>query len=71
MRVDFQFTVQRVIVEVSGRVGHAADIDRQRDARRRNELDRQGWTVREFTTADVLDDPSYVVATLRPLLVGG
>jgi hypothetical protein len=70
MRVDFQFAVQQVVVEVSGRVGHASDAARQRDARRRNELDRQGWTVREFSTADVLDDPSYVVATLRPLLVG-
>ncbi len=64
MRVDFQFTEAAVIVEVSGRRGHTSDRDRQRDARRRNSLGAQGWLVLEFTTADVIDDPPYVVATV-------
>lgn len=64
-RVDFEYAHARVVVEVSGRLGHTSDRDRQRDARRRNELQAAGWTVIEFTTRDVIDDPAYVVATLR------
>ena len=64
MRVDFQYTDAEVVIEVSGRQGHTSDRDRQRDARRRNELQSQGWVVLEFTTADVLDDPDYVLATI-------
>ena len=62
-RVDFIFGL--VVVEVSGRLGHASDRERQKDARRRNELQQQGLTVLEFTTADVIDDPTYVLTTLR------
>jgi very-short-patch-repair endonuclease len=64
MRVDFQFDAARVVVEVSGRLGHTSDSDRQRDARRRNALQDQGWTVLEFTSADVLDDPDYVIEAI-------
>ena len=64
MRVDFQFTGTPMIVEVSGRRGHASDRDRQRDARRRNSLGTQGWVVLEFTAADVIDDPAYVITTV-------
>lgn len=64
MRVDFQFSPAPVVVEVSGRRGHTSDRDRQRDARRRNSLVASGWVVLEFTTADVLEDPAYVVATV-------
>lgn len=69
IRVDFLFEAWCVVVEVSGRLGHVSDRDRQRDARRRNQLQRAGLTVLEFTTADVIDDPGYVVATLRHHLV--
>jgi Protein of unknown function (DUF559) len=58
-------TVARVIVEVSGRLGHVSDRDRQRDARRRNHLQSLGNVVIEFTTADVIDDPAYVLGMLR------
>jgi very-short-patch-repair endonuclease len=68
IRVDFQFPNTNVIVEVSGRLGHTSDGARQRDARRRNALQRAGWLVLEFTTADVLDDVPYVVTTLRESL---
>lgn len=63
LRVDFVFGA--VVVEVSGRLGHASDRERQRAARRRNELQQQGVVVLEFTTADVIDDPDHVVRTLR------
>ena len=63
-RVDFLFG-QRLVVEVSGRLGHTSDRDRQRDARRRNDLQQRGIVVLEFTTADVIDDPPYVLATRR------
>jgi hypothetical protein len=63
-RVDFQFADTNVIVEVSGRLGHVSDRDRQRDARRRNALQQSGHVVLEFTTADVLDEKEYVVTTL-------
>jgi len=64
MRVDFQYSTAKVVVEVSGRRGHTSDRDRQRDARRRNDLQTQGWMILEFTTADVLDDPNYVLTTV-------
>lgn len=63
-RVDFQFAGTNVIVEVTGRLGHVSDRDRQRDARRRNALQLSGHIVLEFTTADVLDAQGYVVTTL-------
>jgi very-short-patch-repair endonuclease len=70
MRLDFHFDGTPVVAEVSGRKGHSSDVDRRRDARRRNELDAAGHVVREFVTADVIDDPTYVVATIRAALAG-
>ena len=64
-RVDFSFEPKPVIVEVSGRRGHASDAERAKDARRRNELQELGFVVLEFTNRDVRDKPSYVIATLR------
>lgn len=63
-RVDFTFPATKTIVEVSGRLGHTSDRDRQRDSRRRNQLQHLGNHVIEFTTADVIDDPDYVISTL-------
>ena len=71
IRVDFLFARESVVVEVSGRVGHASDSDRRKDARRRNELIQRGLVVLEFTTADVIDDPNYVATTLRKSLAIG
>ena len=67
MRVDFLF--DRVVVEVSGRLGHISDRDRQKDARRRNVLQNQGFKVIEFTTVDVIDDPQYVLDQLAKSFV--
>ncbi|MFM2077323.1 MAG: hypothetical protein RJA49_1213 [Actinomycetota bacterium] len=63
IRVDFLFGT--VVVEVSGRLGHVSDSDRRRDAQRRNALQQQGFTVLEFTTAEVIEEPDTVIDTLR------
>jgi very-short-patch-repair endonuclease len=63
IRVDFVFS-DRVVVEVSGRLGHSTDADRRKDAHRRNALTQSGFEVLEFTTVDVIDNPDYVVETL-------
>ena len=64
MRVDFEFRGMDIVVEVSGRLGHTTDRDRQKDARRRNALQQLGKTVLEFTTVDVMSNSDYVLATL-------
>ena len=69
-RVDFLFEPD-VVVEVSGRRGHASDAERANDARRRNELQDAGRRVFEFTTADVFERPAYVVTTMRSRLRSG
>jgi very-short-patch-repair endonuclease len=67
-RVDFLFERHRVVVEVTGRVGHSSPADRRRDAQRRNELIDLGHAVFEYTWADVTERPEHVVATLRSRL---
>ena len=67
MRVDFEFP-NGLVVEVSGRLGHTSDRDRQREVRRRNALQAAGRPFVEFTTADVIEDPTYVIATLTARL---
>ena len=64
VRVDFVFR-PRTVVEVSGRLGHSSDSDRSREARRRNELTQRGFRIIEFTTAEVIDDPEYVIEIVR------
>jgi very-short-patch-repair endonuclease len=68
-RVDFLFPRRNLVVEVSGRLGHSSDRDRQRDARRRNELQMEGFSILEFTTADIIDDAGHVVRTLEKALL--
>ncbi len=63
-RVDFLFRPQRLVVEVSGRLGHTSEPDRRRDSRRRNELQSLGYRVIEFTTGDVVGEPARVIAEL-------
>jgi very-short-patch-repair endonuclease len=64
-RVDFCFEPQLVIVEVAGRRGHSTDPERAKDAQRRNELQAAGYRVLEFTYADIIYRPDFVLATLR------
>ncbi len=67
-RVDFLFADHGVVVEVSGRKGHASDAERARDAQRRNELQDIGRKVYEYTYQQVTRDPTYVVRTMRSRL---
>jgi len=67
-RVDFLFESDGVVVEVSGRKGHASDADRARDAQRRNELQDLGRRVYEYTFAQVTGDPEFVIRTMRDRL---
>lgn len=64
-RVDFLFEPHPVVVEVTGRRGHVTDLDRRRDAQRRNELQSIGRIVLEFTHADVVRRSDYVERMLR------
>jgi very-short-patch-repair endonuclease len=64
-RVDFCWNEVRVVVEVTGRLGHSNPADRVRDAQRRNELQDLGYRVYEYTWADLTRRPRYVVDTLR------
>jgi len=70
-RVDFCFEEFGIVVEVSGRRGHVSDADRARDAQRRNELQDAGRRVFEYTFADVMRRPTFVVATMRARLIDG
>lgn len=63
-RVDFLFVEHGLVVEVSGRWGHASDEERARDAQRRNELQDIGLSVYEFTRADLYERSAYVVTTV-------
>lgn len=66
-RVDFLFAEHGLVVEVSGRRGHASDAERAKDAQRRNELTAAGLRFLEFTTAQVLHEPGMVTRTVRAL----
>lgn len=64
-RVDFEFVPYGLVVEVSGRRGHASDAERTRDAQRRNELQALGRTVIEYTWHHVTNEPTYVRRSLE------
>jgi very-short-patch-repair endonuclease len=67
-RVDFLYADQRLVVEVSGRLGHSNPADRGRDAQRRNELQDLDYAVYEYTWGDVSLRPVYVTDTLAERL---
>lgn len=69
-RVDFAFVDHGVVVEVSGGRGHSSPSERAKDARRRNDLQRLGQLVLEFTFEQVIHDPRMVVDVLRTTLAG-
>ncbi|CAN5511874.1 hypothetical protein BH23ACT3_BH23ACT3_18480 [soil metagenome] len=70
-RADFVYAEHRMVIEVSGRIGHASDGERAKDAQRRNELQDIGWRVYEYTWDDVTRRPTYVARTMRERLVTG
>ena len=63
-RVDFEYPGLDLVIEVSGGRGHSSAADRGKDARRRNELQRLGKLVLEFTYEDVMQRRPYVATTL-------
>jgi len=67
-RVDFLYVEPRIVVEVSGAVGHASAEQRASDARRRNRLLLEGYLVLEFTYEQVVQTPALVVAAVREAL---
>jgi very-short-patch-repair endonuclease len=67
-RVDFLYADERMVIEVTGRLGHSTPADRGRDAQRRNELQDLGYAVYEYTYGDVTRRRGYVVTTLRERL---
>lgn len=64
-RVDFDFAPIPLVVEVGGRRGYLSFDERRRQERRRNELQLEGRVVYFFTTEDVIEDPRYVLTTVR------
>lgn len=67
-RVDFLYAAERLVIEVTGRLGHSTPTERGSDAQRRNELQDLGYRVYEYTYGDVTRRPQYVVTTLRERL---
>jgi hypothetical protein len=67
-RVDFDFAPWPVIVEVGGQKGYLTTRERQRQERRRNEINLQGKTVYFFSYEDVTEEPAYVAGTVRSAL---
>jgi very-short-patch-repair endonuclease len=67
-RVDFLWPDLGVVVEVSGRRGHASDAERACDAQRRNELQDAGLRIYEYTWDDVTRRSEHVRRTLRTRL---
>lgn len=67
-RVDFLYEEHRIVVEVSGRLGHSSPSERARDAQRRNELQDLGYRVYEFTWEDLDRRPSWVIRVMRQRL---
>ncbi len=67
-RVDFFFEAAKVVIEVTGRLGHVSDAERMRDAQRRNELQDLGLTVYEYTSTEVFDHPGIVADSVRERL---
>ncbi|MEP1124996.1 MAG: DUF559 domain-containing protein [Ilumatobacter sp.] len=59
-RVDFLFAEHRMVVEVTGRLGHVSDAERSRDAQRRNELQDLGFVVIEYTSTQIWNHPNWV-----------
>jgi very-short-patch-repair endonuclease len=68
-RVDFLYRWARLIIELDGRKHHTQLLARRRDRLRSVELTRAGFRVIPFTWSDLCDEPEWVIAVLRDLLV--
>jgi hypothetical protein len=68
IRVDCRFPDTTVVVELLGYGFHRTVMQMQTDAQRMNRLTLDGFTVLQFTYADVTTDPSGVVAVVTEAL---
>jgi hypothetical protein len=64
-RVDFAWEEARLAVEIDGFAYHSAGEDFQRDRRRQNAVQAEGWLVLRFTAKDLRENPGYVIALIR------
>lgn len=65
---DVVFREYRLVVEVDGWSVHGHPTAFREDRRRQNLLVQHGWRVLRFTWQD-LDDPDYILRTIRSVLV--
>ncbi|MFN8035723.1 MAG: DUF559 domain-containing protein [Acidimicrobiia bacterium] len=63
--VDLAYPERLLAIELDGRVGHADDLSRQRDAERDTWLRLGGWDVLRFTYRDVRDRPDWMAQRVR------
>lgn len=68
-RVDLAWPGSRLVLEYDGD-HHRDQVTWVRDLRRREELERLGWTVLVVTVADVLPHPDRLVARVTSRLMG-
>jgi very-short-patch-repair endonuclease len=66
--VDVAFPERMLAVEIDGMAFHRDAETFQRDRRRRNDLIALGWTVLNYTWADLRERPAYVVERVRQAL---
>ncbi|MGI8417573.1 MAG: endonuclease domain-containing protein [Nakamurella sp.] len=66
--VDIAFPGLRLAMEIDGRLHETDPRIFEKDRYRQNALVAQGWTVLRFTYRMLVDDPDYVVRTIRRAL---
>lgn len=64
-RVDFAWEGAMLAVEIDGFAYHSASGDFQRDRRRQNVVQIDGWLMLRFTAADIRTNPDYVIGLIR------
>jgi very-short-patch-repair endonuclease len=66
--VDVAFLEEMLAVEIDGMASHGGARAFQRDRTRRNALIAAGWTVLNFTWADLIERPTYVPDSIHQSL---
>ena len=66
--VDVAFPEKMLAVEIDGMASHGGARAFQRDRTRRNALIAAGWTVLNFTWADLIERPTYVTTSIHQSL---
>ena len=66
--LDFAFLTEKVNVEIDGDHYHRDAVTRERDRQRDAELAQLDWTVLRFTYRQLVQEPEWVVTTIRNVL---